>query len=1022
MVIKNETRKSIFAILFIISGAAGLIYQIVWFKYLGLFLGNTTHAQMIVLATFLGGLAAGNYVIGKRADAFRNPARFYSFLEIGIGLYCLLYPTISVRLGELFLTTAGNYSIDSTSFLFYFFRFILAALLLFIPTVAMGGTLPALSKFFVDDLKFARRDTAVLYFLNSFGAVIGILLSGFFLIKIFGLPATIYATAAVNLFIGLIGLLASINYKPDETLNETFLNSPEQKEIEITPRVRRAVLAIAGSSGFAALLYEMVWVRLLVNILGSSTYAFSLMLMAFISGITIGSFLVSLKFIRKFDKVKLVIFCQSMIALATMAALPFYERLPYYLWKISSYFVRNESTFPIFLTLQFFICFSMLITPTVFMGMNLPLIVEIFSASQKKIGVSIGKVFSINTLGTVLGALLSGLFFIPAFGIKHTFEIGIAINIGMAIILLFFFDKIKPISKTVFSILAIFIFVGFVWIVPSWNTSLMVSGIFREFSLNPPATYADFKKHYSDREILFYKEGIGANVGVTRIKDELGSKILIINGKPDASSTLDMNTQVLLGQIPMMLHPNPKNIFVVGFGSGVTLGSVLTHEINKVTCAEISPEVIEAGYLFKTENGNCLADKRLNVVVEDALTYLKLAKNKYDVIISEPSNPWIAGIGNLFSKEYFERCKTKLNDDGLMVQWFHTYELSDDIMKLILHTFKAVFPYAQLWNPQQGDIIMVGSKKPITLNVEQLEEKLQFDKVKKNFHKIKIENVFTFLSCEAFSDEGFYSISGNLTINSELHPRLEFEAPKAFYLNQISTLTSRNDERFRTTTNHLLIRNYLQTHEPTIAELTSALAFHYNESNNYRLSYGIAKLLSEKNPADYTTSITLINSEEKLGMNKLRLTELEKLYRQFPDSPSVVQNYAYDKITEAVYAVSFLKNYPIDDYAKEILRTTKKDSVSQIKAFANLANLYLENSQPQQAYEMAERVSNLLDGNKNLGKLIALDDFCYTYSASSAYTLHYRTAIEYLMGLTMVNRQHSKKEMLGRMIEWRMKN
>jgi spermidine synthase len=1022
LILKNETRKSIFAILFIVSGAAGLIYQIVWFKYLGLFLGNTTHAQMIVLATFLGGLAAGNYVIGKRADALKNPARFYSLLEIGIGLYCLLYPQLSVGLGELFLRIAGNYSIDSTSFLFYFFRFLLAALLLFIPTFAMGGTLPSLSKFFVDDLKFARRDTAVLYFLNSFGAVIGVLLAGFFLIKLFGLPTTIYATAVVNLFIGLVGLIVSLNYKSDETKNEVFLNSSEQHEISFTKTTMFLVVATAGSSGLAALLYEMVWVRLLVNILGSSTYAFSLMLMAFISGITLGSFLVSLKFIRKYDKVKLVIFCQGMIALSTMAALPFYERLPYYLWKISSYFVRNESTFPIFLTLQFLICFVMLITPTIFMGMNLPVIVEIFSASQKKIGVSIGKVFSINTLGTVLGALLSGLVFIPAFGIKHTFEIGIAINFGMALLLILSYRKISPIIKTTFASGAVLIYLAFVFLIPSWNTTIMVSGVFRNFSFVPPPTYSDFQKQYLTRKILYYKEGIGANVGVAQLDDSLHTKVLMINGKPDASNSGDMNTQVMLGQIPMMLHPNAKNIFVVGFGSGVTIGSVLTHDINKVTCAEISPEVIEAGNLFKLENGNCLADKRVNVVVEDALTYLKLAKNNFDVIISEPSNPWIAGIGNLFSKEYFERCKIKLSDDGLMVQWFHTYELSDDIMKLILHTFKVVFPYAQLWNPQQGDIIMVGSKKPINLNALQLEQKFQLETVKRDFAKIKIENIFTFLSCEAFSDEGFYTISGNPTVNSELHPRLEFEAPKSFYLNQFSTITYQNDERFRTSTNHLLIRDYLENHKPTIPELSSALAFHYNETNNYRLSYGIAKVLQEKKPGDYKTEITLINSEEKLGIHKLRLTELENLSRQFPDSSSVVQNYANDNIAGALFAASFLKNYPIDSYAEEILRTTKKDSASQIRAYANLANLYLENSQPEQAYQMASQVSHMLDMNKHLGTLIPLDEFCYTYSAASAYTLHYKTAIEYLMGLTMVNRQHPKKEMLGRMIEWRMKN
>lgn len=1021
MSLTKESRKSIFAILFIISGAAGLIYQIVWFKFLGLFLGNTTHAQMIVLATFLGGLAAGNFVIGKRADDVKNPARFYALLEIGIGIYCFFYPFLSLNLGELFLKTAANYSIDSSSFVFYFFRFLLAALLLFIPTFAMGGTLPALSKFFVDDLNFARRDTAILYFLNSFGAVVGVLLAGFYLIQAFGLSATIYATALLNVCIGVIGFFAAPQTPSEEIGSADQTIGTNANEINISRLTLLLILTTAGSSGVAALLYEMVWVRLLVNIFGSSTYAFSLMLMAFISGITIGSFLVALKFFRKFDKVKLVIVCQTMIAAGTMIALPFYERLPYFLWKASSFFVRNESTFPIFLALQFITCFSMLILPTIFMGMNLPVIVEIVSTSQKKIAVSIGKVFSINTFGTVLGALGSGLLLIPLFGIKHTFEIGIAINLLMAGFLIASHHHFKLFQKIFFPSFGVIVFLLFLMVVPSWNTTLMVSGILRDYTFTPPASFAEFKAQYLNRKILYYKEGSTANVGVVQLRDSTNTRILMINGKPDASNLGDMNTQVLLGQVPMMLHPDPKNVFVVGFGSGVTIGSVLTHNVENVTCAEISPEVIEAGNIFAKENGNCLLDARTHIVIEDALTVLKLSKRNYDVIISEPSNPWIAGIGNLFSQEYFERCKNKLTSDGLMVQWFHTYELSDNIMKLILHTFQTVFPYVQLWNPQQGDIIMVGAKKPILLRADAMQKKLELKRVKKDFAKINIQNLFTFLTCQAFSDEGFYSISGSPHVNSELHPLLEFEAPKSFYLNQFSTITYQYDERFRTNS-RLLITEYLKSHEHTSDELSSALAFHYDETNNYRLSYALAALLSDKNPKDYKARITRVNAEQKLGLNKQRTNELELLQKEFPDSPSVVINYSYDKINESVYAVSFLKNYPIDTYVQNILKAIPGDTLSQIKTLTALANFYLENSQPVQAYETAKRVSDYLDKNNALGKLIPIDQFCYTYSAASMYTQHYKTAIEYLMGLTMINRKYPKKETLGRQLEWRMKN
>jgi len=304
LAILNKLSKNIIYLLFFATGAVGLIYQIVWFKYLSLFLGNTTYAQMIVLSSFLGGLAFGNYFIGKKVDNSKNPVRFYALLELAIGVYCLLYPISSDFLGNIFFATASNLNIESDNLVFIILRLVFSSALLFIPTFAMGGTLPVLSKFFVDKVSTAQKKVGWLYFLNSFGAVLGVILAGFFLIARFGLDLTIYSAAIVNIGLGLIALLMSKFVKTSKAVSESKDEITNRNNDEfITPKIVKLAIVSSGISGMAALLYEMVWVRLLINFLGSSTYAFSIMLAAFIAGIAIGSFIVSKRFVNKFNRI-----------------------------------------------------------------------------------------------------------------------------------------------------------------------------------------------------------------------------------------------------------------------------------------------------------------------------------------------------------------------------------------------------------------------------------------------------------------------------------------------------------------------------------------------------------------------------------------------------------------------------------------------------------------------------------------------------------------------------------------------
>ena len=1019
---QKQNLKIIISLLFVISGIAGLIYQVVWFKYLSLFLGNTTYAQMTVLATFLGGLAYGNYLFGKRADAFTNPVRVYSILELLIGAYCLLYPTINSLVGNLFLSTASELNLISKPFLFTCSRFLVAALLLFIPTTAMGGTLPVLSSFFVECLQDARKEIASLYFLNSFGAVVGVVFAGFVLIKEFGLDVTIYSTAFLNISAGLVGFYLS------KKQNKLFESNPilvEDKDnndfFEVDKQTVKRVILAAGISGMAALLYEMVWVRLLINFFGSSTYAFSIMLMAFIGGITLGSLVVSQNVLKKINYVKLLVFLQGAIAFSTMFVLLFYERLPYLLWKVSALFSKSKESFELFLAVEFIICFCLMLLPTLFMGMALPVATEIVSSSYKKIGVSVGRIFSVNTLGTVVGVILTGLVFIPLFGIKITFEIGIALNLIAALLIVSKYKYFLTKEKSLFYSICAAAFCAYLILFPRWNEKVMLSGVFRSFGAVPPNSYNEFSKGSGDDEIIFYKEGLNATVAVTQSLQNKLNKRLIINGKPDASTYFDMPTQVLLGEIPMMLHPDPKNIFVVGFGSGTTIGSVLNYPVKKIICAEISKEVISAAPLFERENKNCINDPRVSIINEDAVTLLKLTKEKYDVIISEPSNPWVAGIGNLFSKEYFEKCYNSLAENGIMVQWFHLYEADDDVVKLVLNTFSSVFPYSQLWGGTANDIILVGSKKEIKFSFENINSKFVLPSIRSDFERIGINNPFTFLACQAVSPRGFFTMTNNFPVNSEIHPRLEFLAPRAFFVGKPSDYIYSFDEKFDTLYSGLYIKEYAKKYPPQKKDLLNTIEYAMSTSKNYRFAFGLSNYLKELFPNDYQVNLQHSLAYESLGIVNARLLSLERLVNLFPDSLQINKDYSNILLNEKINSSTFLHIFSIKRESNSFINTTKPDSVSHLSVYIQLAKAFLQNSEFQNAEEMLTLSENYLKSSPLLIKSVIADDFYYVAAIINLYRKEYEKVFGYYLALMNHNPNYENLFRLRKLVTWHLK-
>ena len=948
----KQTIYGVIAALFIVSGATGLVYQIAWFKYLSLFLGNTTYAQTVVLATFMGGLAIGASLWGRKADRSKSPIKLYAGLELFIGIYCIVYPALLSVAKSAFIATVHAFQLPSDGGTVLALKLLISAIMLLFPTILMGGTLPVLVRFISHSVEESGKNVATLYFLNSLGAVLGSLLGGFFLIQMAGLQATVIAAGLVNILIAGVAFLLGMRVPAMPALRE----EPEP-EIERSVTDRQALLAVgvAGVSGLAAMIYEVAWVRLLIPVLGSSTYSYTLMLVAFISGITIGSWLVAV-FIRKIRNIfGALALCQLGVGLSMALMLPLYGRIPYAFWHLGAILTRSEGTYPIFLILQFAIGFLIMIVPTIFLGMSLPLASRIATRSVVVLGKSVGTVFSVNTLGTVLGSLGAGLILIPLIGVRHAMEVGFVLNLLSGIVLSYFDDASSKLRRGVLTGIAVVLTGLTISLGSNWNESVTLTGVFRQFggSRTPPRSYAEFEKIVGSNMVIFYKEGASATVGV--IEQPIGSgtqNVLLINGKGDASSVSDLPTQVLLGQVPMMFHPRPDTVLVIGFGSGVTVGSVLTHPVKLVESVEISPEVITASKYFEHVNNRPLADSRVRLYVDDALAYLKLASTSYDVIISEPSNPWIAGIGNLYSTEFFEVCKNKLKSHGLMVQWFHLYEVDDETFRLVVRTFRSVFPHVTVWQSLTTDVLLVGSAEVLGIDEEKLAAKLKIEKVKADLARIQISDPATLLSLQMISEGPVREYASSGPLNTEDKPLLEHWAPKAFFVNRGVTEINRFDERRVFGRSDLLLDQVMAKRALTDEEKLNIGMLHAEPNKgNLSIAYSMLADFLSAHPKDVRTLDALSSLCERLGRPEERIRYLERHVALVPEDPALLEQLAWAVYSSGRNLATAFTSFDAS-HAEKLLKRCVELSADTVDFYrVRMGDIYFGTQQYQLAFD-----------------------------------------------------------------------
>jgi len=814
----NFRARGVFALIlgsFFVSGVAGLVYQVVWTRYLALFLGHTSYAVIAVLAAFMGGLALGNAWLGAVVDRMPRPLLFYAGLELGIGVFAVIFPAYYELVHQGFLATVR--ALEPTGFLRLALQFVFASVTILIPTVLMGATLPALTRFVTRSLAELRGKVAALYAINSSGAVLGVVFADWWWIPSWGLEMTLYLGATMSLMVGLVALGAS-RATQEGTLAPRTVATPAGTVEEFTAGQLRLALIAIGVSGFVAMLYEIAWTRLLALALGSSTHAYSLMLATFISGIAAGGWLI---YRWKRQAHTLIAFGLAELALAgtLFVSLWFYDLLPWWFTKLAGLLARGPAAYPVYELMQALVCFGVMFLPAMCLGTTLPLVSRVATAELARTGRSVGRVFAVNTLGTVLGAILTGLVFLPQLGLAHTFVLGIALNalVGLAVV-----TGTKRRDWRPWTVGALVIGVA-LWgasrLEPRWQKAFTL-GLWR--SKQPPATLAEYRTQVNRVDLRYHRDGAGSSVAVMAgiMNDGRETLILRVNGKTDATSVGDLATQVLLAQIPLLMKPEATEVLVVGLGSGVTVGSALRHPgIKRVDVVEISPEVIAAARgFFGPFNDQALNDARTKLTLDDAKTFLQTTPLKYDVIVTEPSNPWMAGVAAVFSHEFYTDVRARLKTGGLAAQWLQSYESDDATVDLVINTFSSVFPYVGIWHPGGGDIVLLGSVETFQPDVAAMARRFAVPSVRSDLERVGIKDFTAVLSLELIPfGEGLFVPDPTTPIHSDFRPVLEYAAQRAFFArneaNKIFLISEARSPRPRWLLNNYLAGRPLNTNE-----------------------------------------------------------------------------------------------------------------------------------------------------------------------------------------------------------------
>ena len=703
---------------FTLSGVAGLAYELTWTRYLALLVGHAAFAQVLVLAVFLGGTAIGSLLVAERSRSLQRPLRAYALVEAVLGgfgiVFHLLYLAGAGVLYELLLPTLGEGWTSGMA------TWTVAIALIFPQAVLLGTTFPLMAAGVVRLRPGAPgRSVADVYLLNTLGGAVGVLLGGFALVPVVGLPGAAAVAGALNL------TAAALAYRADRS-PRPIAAVAERAPIVATSAVRASVpllLTATLLSALASFLYEIGWIRMLSLVLGSATHAFELMLSAFLLGLGTGSLVIRKWADRAISPVRLLGGVQWAMGVAALLTLPLYAgSFPAMAWLVSA-LPKTDGGYLLFNLARYALALIVMLPATLFAGMTLPLITGTLlrGGADERV---IGWTYSANTLGSVFGAVAGGLVLLPSLGLEGLLALGASLDIAIGVALLVVAASLARPRMLIGAVAAsagVILVGGTVWLV-RFDQALLTSGVYRSGTLPDPGT----------REMLFYQDGATATVGAHRTPR--GSIVITTNGKPDASLPLrwlqhsvgenvpptplsgegDETTQVLAPLITLAHQSSARHAAVIGQGSGMSSQLLLGDpHLESLVTIEIEPAMIEGSKVFLPANPRPFDDPRARFLLEDARRAMAQGGEPLDLVFSGPSNPWVSGVASLFTVQFYEMVRERLADGGVFGQWVHLYEMQDELVLSVLAGLDRTFPDWSAWLVSAADILVVAGKQPL---------------------------------------------------------------------------------------------------------------------------------------------------------------------------------------------------------------------------------------------------------------------------------------------------------------------
>jgi spermidine synthase len=713
------------AVAFALSGGAGLIHEVVWVRLLGLLFGVSELAVATVLAAFMGGLALGSYWVGLRSARLVDRRRTYALLEIGIGVSALLVPlaldVVEPLYGWLWRRLHLSFAVFSV------LRFLLAGAILLAPTIMMGATFPVLADHLAR-LEGRRMRPERLYAANLAGAVLGAGAAGFLLLPTVGVWGTIAVGAALNLVVGAVVL--ALPAHPERRPG----TAPPAPVRAAAPAYHRLLLAAAFFSGLLSLSAQVAWTRVLALLVGSTTYAFAAILVVYLVALAAGSAWAARRASRAGDVAVDLAAMHALTAILMLAAIAAVNHLPYWYVGLST---RAPRGFPGSIAGSIVTAGAVLVLPVFAAGTILPLVLAaLVPAGAPAAGPAVGRVYAVNTVGAIAGAVLAGFVLVPRLGTETTL-VGGALGAAAMGFAFAFAGRGPPWLPAAGVAALVVVLVGALGR-PEWNFRDLHVGV-----AEPGRAAAAVLANRAFR-VVYQREGATASVAVY-YSDEVDPRLrfhtLVINARTNASDGwADMPTQVLLAQIPLLLAPRADEVFIVGWGSGVTVGSATRSAARRITAVELEPAVVEASRLFAHVNHDPLGDPRVRLYEDDARHILLASDETYDVIISEPPHPWVAGVANLFTRDFYLLAARRLAPDGVFTQWLQSYQISAGAYRIVLATFQSVFPEVLVFHPEgTEDSILVGSRRPLPLDLERLRRRWGDEEVRAELARVGLE-------------------------------------------------------------------------------------------------------------------------------------------------------------------------------------------------------------------------------------------------------------------------------------------